>query len=231
MSTLTSGLRCQTVGDTTELWIYGVIDADGVAEPGDVTPGDVKDAIRSAKGSRTLDVHIHSPGGDPFSGFAIYTLLRQSGKRIIVDVDGVAASAASIVAMSGDIIRISDQGRMMVHRVYSPTGGNSDALRKKADLADNLTEQLIDLYSRRTKQPRAEIARMVDAETWLDAKQALRLGFADEISSTQGRMAASIAAGDLERLRLQEHSPGHQTARAAPRRRTASPSRRGGARE
>lgn len=130
----------------------------------------------------SLVVEINSPGGDVFTGMTIYNLLKQSGKAIAVKVMGIAASAASVIAMAGDHIEMPSGTFMMIHNASTIDGGNAAQLRKAAELLDKIDDSAVALYARRTKLPESEIRTMLAAETWMEAEDAVRLGFATTLA-------------------------------------------------
>lgn len=130
----------------------------------------------------TIHLRINSPGGSVFAGRAMETALRQHSAKVIVYVDGLAASAASFVAMAGDEIEMAQGAFFMIHKAWSMAWGNSDELRKEADLLDKVDGSLVKTYHDRTGLPEDELAEMMAAETWLDADEAVAKGFADRVA-------------------------------------------------
>lgn len=130
----------------------------------------------------TIHLRINSPGGSVFAGRAMETALRQHSAKVIVYVDGLAASAASFVAMAGDEIEMAQGAFFMIHKAWSMAWGNSDELRKEADLLDKVDGSLAKTYHDRTGLPEDELAEMMAAETWLDADEAVAKGFADRVA-------------------------------------------------
>lgn len=130
----------------------------------------------------TIHLRINSPGGSVFAGRAMETALRQHSAKVIVYVDGLAASAASFVAMAGDEIEMAQGAFFMIHKAWSMALGNSDELRKEADLLDKVDGSLAKTYHDRTGLPEDELAEMMAAETWLDADEAVAKGFADRVA-------------------------------------------------
>jgi len=144
----------------------------------------------AAAGKGEVNVRIHSPGGSVFAGMAIHAALTAHPGRVIVHVDGVAASIASVIAMAGDEIRIAQNGFMLVHDPSMTIEGGAEDLRAAAELVDKARAQVVDVYQKRTKADRETIARLMQAEAWLDSAESLRLGFADKIVGAQ-RVAAA----------------------------------------
>ncbi len=140
------------------------------------------------EGAEHLDVHINSPGGDVFEGMAIHTAIAswpKGEKR--VHVDGLAASIASIVAMAGDEIEISPTAMVMVHEPRGFAMGEAANLRKMADRLDAIRDVMCGVYSARTGMEKAEVEKLVAAETWMSASEAVKKGFADKIAAPDER--------------------------------------------
>ncbi|NKE76494.1 head maturation protease, ClpP-related [Ochrobactrum sp. MC-1LL] len=159
--------------------IFDVIGDDGWTGGG-VTAKRISAALRSI-GNRDVIVRINSPGGDMFEGIAIYNLLRSHPAKVTVEVLGWAASAASIIAMAGDVIRMGLGSFMMVHNAWGLVIGNRHDLREAASLFDGFDAALADIYEARTGMDRVGIERLMDAETFMTAAQAVEYGFADAV--------------------------------------------------
>ena len=159
--------------------IFDVIGEDGWTGGG-VTAKRISAALRSI-GNRDVIVRINSPGGDMFEGIAIYNLLRTHPAKVTVEVLGWAASAASIIAMAGDVIRMGLGSFMMVHNAWGLVIGNRHDLREAASLFDEFDAALADIYEARTGMDRVGIERLMDAETFMTAAQAVEYGFADAV--------------------------------------------------
>lgn len=147
--------------------------------------------IKSLGELSTINLRINSDGGNVFDGVAIYNFLRSHQARVEVDIDSLAASIASIIAMAGDEIRIADNAWMMIHDPWIVTGGTSDELRKTADTMDGIRDTLLDTYMHKTKQSRDDVSEMMKNETWLNAKDAKDKGFVTHITGALD-IAASI---------------------------------------
>lgn len=134
---------------------------------------------------KDVTVYINSPGGDVMAGAEIYTALRehstQGRGRVTVKVSGIAASAASIVAMAGDEILMSPVAYMMIHNPWTSLAGNAKDLRHQADVLDVIGEGLLNAYQQRTGKGRDELAAMLEAETYMSAQTCVDEGFADGI--------------------------------------------------
>jgi len=134
---------------------------------------------------KTIDVRINSPGGDVFDGITIYNRLKQHKAKVTVYVDGLAASIASIIAMAGDEIIMSEGSLMMVHKPMTMAYGNSVELEEVIQRLDDVEEQLTNIYKRRTMKDRSEIKKMLAEETWMSADEAVEMGFADRVMETE----------------------------------------------
>jgi len=168
--------------DTT-ISLFDVIGEDGWTGGG-VTAKRISAALRSI-GSQDITVRINSPGGDMFEGIAIYNLLRAHPAKVTVEVLGWAASAASIIAMAGDDIRMGLGSFMMVHNAWGMVIGNRHDMREAAILFDQFDAALADIYQARTGMERADIEQLMDAETFMTAAQAVEHGFADVVDDAQ----------------------------------------------
>lgn len=163
--------------------IFDVIGDDGWTGGG-ITANRISAALRSI-GNKDITVRINSPGGDMFEGIAIYNLLRAHRAKVMVEVLGWAASAASIIAMAGDVIRMGLGSFMMVHNAWGMVIGNRHDMREAASLFDGFDSALADIYEARTGMARVEIERLMDAGTFMTAAQAVECGFADAVDDTE----------------------------------------------
>src|SRR5690606_18131373 len=162
-----------------------------------VTAKHIAGALRSL-GKGPVTVNVNSPGGDLFEGLAIYNLLREHEGEVTVKVLGLAASAASIIAMAGDTIQIARAGFFMVHNAWIIALGNRHDLREFADWLEPFDAAMADIYVARTGQDTEAIQKLLDAESWIGGSAAIEQGFADELlPSDQVKQAdakASVAA-------------------------------------
>jgi ATP-dependent protease ClpP protease subunit/uncharacterized coiled-coil protein SlyX len=129
----------------------------------------------------SYEVHIHSPGGEVFEGYAIYNALKNTGKNITVKVEGVCASIATLIAAAGHRIVMNQKAQWMIHNPSVQVGGEAKDLRNAAAQLDRIKSQLIDSWVGRTKLSREQLSEMYDNETWLTPEQALEMGFVDEV--------------------------------------------------
>lgn len=155
----------------------------------------------------TIRVHINSPGGDVFSALNIANALRDQratkGRRVETIVDGLAASSASLVLMAGDPVRISDNAIVMVHNPWSVAVGSAEEMRKSAEVLDKVRATIVSTYQWKTSLEADEIVALLDAETWMDASEAVEKGFADEVIEGL-RAAASLDPRAATRLKVPE---------------------------
>ena len=147
---------------------------------GGVTAKDFLAEVKKYKGQH-IDLRINSVGGSVIEGAAIYNSLRRHKGGLTVHVDGLAASMASVIAMAGEEVVMADNAMLMIHNPWSMSMGDADDLRKEADVLDKLKNTLVNAYARKTGMEATTIASMMDEETWLDATEAVAMGFADEI--------------------------------------------------
>lgn len=164
--------------DTT-ITMFDVIGEDWWTGGG-VTAKRISGALRSI-GNKDVTVKINSPGGDMFEGIAIYNLLRDHPAKVTIEVMGWAASAASIIAMAGDEIRMGLGTFMMVHNAWGVVIGNRHDMRDAAELFDGFDSAITDIYEARTGLEREEIVSLMDAETFMGPSDAVARGFADSV--------------------------------------------------
>ena len=145
----------------------------------EVTPGLFRDELQSCEGDIT--VWINSPGGDVFAAAQIYNMLMEYPGNVDVRIDGIAASAASVIAMAGNNVSMSPVAMMMIHNPMTVAMGDKKVMQQAIDMLDEIKESIINAYELKTGQTRTKIAHMMDAETWFNAKKAVELGFADDI--------------------------------------------------
>jgi ATP-dependent Clp protease protease subunit len=180
----TRGLVAKANGTEGSLYIYDVIGEDQWSGGG-VTAKGVQEQLKALAGTKSLTIYVNSPGGSIFEGKAIFNqLLRFEGKKTVV-VDGIAASAASFIAMAGDKIVTSEGATWMVHRAMGGAYGFEDDLRAVADVLALESANIAGIYAKRTQQSLADIEQWMKDETWMDAATAKARGFTDEIASTE----------------------------------------------
>lgn len=172
----------------TEITIYGIIGESWWWDS--TSASDVDKALKEANGN-DLVIHLNSPGGDAPDGVAIYNRLmdykREHNAKIKVCVDGWACSAASPIPLAGDESVMGLGAMMMIHEASSFVWGSKTLMRKEADILDKLEEGIIDIYMTRANKTREEIRKMVDDETWFSAQEAVDIGFATSIISSENK--------------------------------------------
>lgn len=184
-----------------EILIYGYI---GSSEWNDVRAKDVAASLAELAGEDDITVRINSIGGGVYEGIAIYSLLRARAEvsKINVVIDGIAASIATIVAMAGDDIAIAEDASFMIHNPWTIAIGESQDLRKSADELDRLTDQMVAVYERRSKNKAEDISSWMDAETWYGGAEAVEAGFCDRVIEVEA--PAEAMAFDYTKF---EHAP------------------------
>ena len=150
----------------------------------EVTPGIFRDELNAGKGP--VNVWINSPGGDVFAAAQIYNMLMDYPYDVAVFIDGLAASAASVVAMAGTKVRMSPVAMMMIHNPATIAIGDSEEMKKAVRMLDEVKESIMNAYEIKTGLPRDKISRLMDAESWFNARKAVELGFADEVMFSAG---------------------------------------------
>ncbi|MBI2715700.1 MAG: Clp protease ClpP [Rhizobiales bacterium] len=184
----------------------------------DVTAQRIAGALR-AIGNRPLTAQINSPGGDYYEGIAIYNLFRQHPQPVTVQVLGIAASAASIIAMAGNRIEMARNADIMIHRAKSIAMGDAALMIDAADFLEKLDAAMAKTYAARTGLPLDQITAMMAAETYLPSDEALNLGFADALlaqdAAPQPRRLESAAAHSKIEFETQLRGMGFARAAAA----------------
>lgn len=145
----------------------------------DVTPTAFKKDLMA--GSGPITVWINSPGGDCVAASQIYTMLMEYPGDVSVKIDGIAASAASVIAMAGSRVLMSPTSLMMLHNPFTLALGDSEEMKKAIQLLDEVKESILNAYEIKTGLPRSKLSQLMDAETWMNANKAKEYGFCDEI--------------------------------------------------
>lgn len=220
-----AGLNWEPPADAIDRWNAGVrLAADGQAatidildvigqDPwtgGGVTARRISAALRSI-GKSDVVVNINSPGGDAFEGIAIYNMLREHQAKVTVQVLGMAASAASVIAMAGDEILVGRGAFLMIHDTWAVAIGNRHDMRKAADALEAFDGALADVYAARSGQDIKAVGKMMDQETWLSGTKAVDMGFAtallDDSQITQDSKAQASGVRDLDRYLARHNVP------------------------
>lgn len=207
------GLKITNVADKPLVWLYGVI--------GDSYEGITADMFRKALAEiptkQPIEVRIQSEGGSYFEGIAIHSLLKGRKGATSVIVDGLAASAASLVAMAGTTVEMARGSWMMIHEAHGAMHGTEKDFREHADILKAMNEQVADIYFARWKGNKTELRSAIAAETWLTAEEAVAFGLADSISNSMaiaarvdakkfgfGKVPESLTNVELPRLKAAE---------------------------
>lgn len=150
----------------------------------EVTPKLFKNELLAGSGSIT--VWINSPGGDVFAAAQIYNMLMDYAGQVTVKIDGLAASAASVIAMAGGSVYMSPVSMLMIHNPSTIAVGDSEEMLRAKALLDEVKESIINAYEMKTGLSRTRLSHLMDAETWMNANKAVELGFADKLMFANG---------------------------------------------
>lgn len=173
-----------SANQSAEVFIYDEIGIWGVSAQ------QFANELKEICNVRQINLHIHSPDGDVFDGIAIYNLLKNHPANKTVYIDGLAAYMASVIAMVGDVIIMPENAMMMIHKPWGIQGGDAEDMRKYADLLDKVESTLLPAYAHKTGKSHEELSAMLSEETWLNAKECIELGFADQLAEPLVAMAA-----------------------------------------
>lgn len=171
----------------------------------EVTPKLFKDELGTGKGPIT--VWINSPGGDVFAAAQIYNMLMDYPYDVTVKIDGLAASAASVIAMAGTTVEMSPVAMMMIHNPATIAIGDSEEMKKAVKMLDEVKESIMNAYGIKTDLARDKISKLMDAESWFNAKKAVELGFADKILFADGQGDATNDAGEGMAVSVEMSAP------------------------
>lgn len=164
--------------ETRTLRLEGPIDEESFWGD-EITPQMFRDELNAGDGDVT--VWINSPGGNVFAAAEIYTMLKDYKGSITVKIDAIAASAASVVAMAGDVVKMSPVAMLMIHDPSTVAMGNTKDMEKAIEVLNEVKESIINAYASKSGLSHARIANLMSNETWMNAKKAVELGFADEV--------------------------------------------------
>ena len=156
----------------------------------EITPKEFRGELNSGQGKVT--VWINSPGGDCFAAAQIYNMLMEYSGPVDVHIDGIAASAASVIAMAGNHVAISPVGMMMIHNPATVSIGDEREMKKAMEMLSEVKESIINAYEIKTGLSRAKLSHLMDAETWMNAKKAVELGFADDLLFQSNEGSAAV---------------------------------------
>ena len=200
--------------ETRTLRLEGPIDEESFWGD-EITPQMFRDELNAGEGDVT--VWINSPGGNVFAAAEIYTMLKDYKGNITVKIDAIAASAASVVAMAGDVVQMSPVAMLMIHDPSTVAMGNTKDMEKAIEVLNEVKESIINAYASKSGLSHARIANLMSNETWMNAKKAVELGFADEVLFEAKQKAAEepeqtpdeeLGEGE-EKQSIQKDAAGH----------------------
>jgi ATP-dependent protease ClpP protease subunit len=172
--------RAEANGDTTEITIYGDIGESWWGES--ISANDIKNALKDVT-TDTITIRLNSPGGDAFDGIAIYNQLKNHSAKVIGYVDGLAASAASIIAMACDELIMNTGSMMMIHEASTFTWGTKADIKKTLNALEGIDKSIADIYMSRFNGSLEELNTLVESETWFTASEAVDAGLADKVNN------------------------------------------------
>ena len=155
----------------------------------DVTPKLFKDELLSGNGPITI--WLNSPGGDCIAASQIYSMLMDYTGDVTIKIDGIAASAASVIAMAGTKVLMAPTALMMIHNPMTMAWGDKSEMTKAIEMLDEVKESIVNAYEIKTGMSRAKISHLMDSETWMNANKAIELGFADDILEDKKKKCAA----------------------------------------
>lgn len=174
--------QTETTPSARTLFLNGTIAEESWFDD-DVTPQLFKNELNS--GSGDITVWINSPGGDCVAAAQIYNMLMDYKGAVTVKIDGIAASAASVIAMAGTKVMMSPVSMLMIHNPITIAAGDKEEMEKAISMLDEVKESIMNAYEIKTGLSRAKLSHLMDAETWMNANKALELGFIDSILSRE----------------------------------------------
>lgn len=160
----------------------------------DVTPGIFASELNA--GSGPVTIWLNSPGGDVVAAAQIYNMLIDYPGTVTVNIDGIAASAASVIAMAATEVAMSPVSMLMIHNPATMAVGDKDELARAMSMLDSVKESILNAYQEKTNLSRAKLSKLMDAETWMDARAAIDMGFADELLTNQRDPMFAIEPND-----------------------------------
>lgn len=149
----------------------------------DITPAIFASELNA--GSGPVTIWLNSPGGDVVAAAQIYNMLIDYPGTVTVNIDGIAASAASVIAMAASTVVMSPVSMLMIHNPATMAVGDKDELARAMSMLDSVKESILNAYQEKTGMSRAKLSKLMDAETWMDARAAIDMGFADELLTNQ----------------------------------------------
>lgn len=196
------------------LELYGTIAEESWFDD-DITPAQFKEELFSGTGD--VVIWINSPGGDCIAASQIYSMLMDYRGNVTVKIDGIAASAASVIAMAGTKVLMAPTALMMIHNPATIAMGDHEDMQKAIEMLDEVKESIINAYEIKTSLSRSKISHLMDATTWMNAKKAIELGFADDILTDEKLAAEDIPAYDFSDRVVEQRLINKLTAKTAPK--------------
>lgn len=195
------------------LELYGTIAEESWFDD-DITPAQFREELFA--GSGPVTVWINSPGGDCIAASQIYTMLMDYKDDVTVKIDGIAASAASVIAMAGTEVLMAPTALMMIHNPATIAMGDHEDMQKAIEMLDEVKESIINAYEIKTSLTRAKLSHLMDAETWMNANKAVELGFADGILEDEKAADITVPAYAFSRKTVQAALMNKISAKAKP---------------
>lgn len=180
----------KTVEEDYIVDVFDFIGSDFWAEG--VTPRGFAAMLAKAGNAKRIVVRVNSPGGDVADGTTIYNLLRSEERTVRIEVQGLAASMASVIAMAGDEVVMAEGSLFMIHNPWSFAIGDAKEMEKTAELLDKIKSNMLDIYMRRANVSREKVAEMMDDETWMTPVEAVKYGFADSVIGADAEAVAAL---------------------------------------
>jgi ATP-dependent Clp protease protease subunit len=211
------------------LELYGTI-AETSWFDDDVTPAMFREELFAGTGPVTI--WLNSPGGDCIAASQIYSMLMDYKDDVTVKIDGIAASAASVIAMAGTKVLMAPTALMMIHNPMTIAYGNHEDMEKAITMLDEVKESIVNAYEIKTNLSRAKLSHLMDAETWMNANRAIELGFADDLLKDEKKVQAEMPAYSfsgketethLMNLMLSRYKPAASRSKATPAQAAAIP--------
>ena len=184
------------------LELYGTI-AESSWFDDDVTPKMFHDELFAGTGPVTI--WLNSPGGDCIAASQIYSMLMDYKDDVTVKIDGIAASAASVIAMAGTKVLMAPTALMMIHNPMTLAYGNHEDMEKAIVMLDEVKESIVNAYEIKTSLSRAKLSHLMDSETWMNANKAIELGFADDLLKDEKRVQAEMPAFSFSGKEVETH--------------------------
>jgi ATP-dependent protease ClpP protease subunit len=199
--------------DNDDKWIYDYFDVEATC------PRDVMKILETLKGE-DVEIELSSGGGSVFAGSEIYTALKNYKGRVIIEITGIAASAASVIAMSGAVVKIAPTAQIMIHNVSNIASGDHRDFAHMSEVLKNYNTSIANAYRLKSNLSETELLDMMNKETWLTAQQAKEKGFADEIMFDTGMMlvagihSSMIPYEVIQKMRTSKQNPDIKNAEA-----------------